>query len=135
MSKTLMNFLGGAIVCVVCMLLVLNAASFAQEEKQEKKVDAKVLAEIAGNYEFEYEGQFLVFVFSVEDGKLMGAPEGEGREELEPVQGEEMTFVGYAPDGREFRFTFKKNEDGEIAICKMSVPAMGIEIEGTKIKD
>jgi len=135
MPETLKNFLGGAIVCVVCMLLVLNVASLAQEKKQEKQDDAKILAEIEGRYEFEYEGQFIVFVFSVEDGKLMGAPEGEVQEELEPVQGEELTFVGYAPDGREFRFTFKKNEDGEITICKMSVPAMGIEIEGTKIKD
>ena len=135
MPKTLKNFLGGAIVCVVCMLLVFNVASLAQEKKQEKQDDAKILAEIEGRYEFEYEGQFIVFVFSVEDGKLMGAPEGEVQDELEPVQGEELTFVGYAPDGSEFRFTFKKNEDGEITKCKMSVPAMGIEIEGTKIKD
>jgi len=117
------------------MLLVLNVSSLAQEKKQEEGKGAKVLAEIAGNYEFEYQGQFVVFVFSVENEKLKGAPEGEVQEELEPVQGEELTFVGYAPDGSEFRFTFKKNEDGEITICKLSVPAMGIEVEGTKIKD
>ena len=135
MPKTLKNFLGRAIVCMGCILLVLNAVSFAQEEKQEKKVDAKLLAEIAGNYEFEYEGQFIVFVFSVENGKLMGAPEGEVQEEVEPVEGEKLTFVGYAPDGSEFRFVFKRDEDGKITKCKISVPAMGIEVEGTKIKD
>lgn len=135
MPKTLKNFLGRAIVCVSCMLLVLNVSSLAQEKKQEEGKGAKVLAEIAGNYEFEYQGQFVVFVFSVEEGKLMSAPEGEVQEELEPVQGEELTFVGYAPDGSEFRFVFIKDEDGKIAKCKLSVPAMGIEVEGTKIKD
>jgi hypothetical protein len=135
MPKTLKNFLGGAIVCVSCMLLVLNVSSLAQEKKQEEGKGAKVLAEIAGNYEFEYQGQFIVFVFSVKDGKLMGAPEGEAQEEAEPVEGEELTFVGYAPDGREFRFVFKRDEDGKITTCKLSIPAMGIEIEGTKIKD
>lgn len=135
MPKTLKNFLGRAIVCVSCMLLVLNVSSLAQEKKQEEGKGAKVLAEIAGNYEFEFQGQFIVFIFSVEEEKLMGAPEGEVKEELEPVQGEELTFVGYAPDGSEFRFVFMKDEDGKIAKCKLSVPAMGIEVEGTKIKD
>jgi hypothetical protein len=135
LPKTLKNFLGGAIVCVSCMLLVLNVSSLAQEKKQEEGKGAKVLAEIAGNYEFEFQGQFVVFVFSVKDEKLVGAPEGEVQEELEPVQGEELTFVGYAPDGSEFRFVFKKDENGKITICKMSIPAMGMEVEGTKIKD
>jgi hypothetical protein len=135
MPKRLKNFLGGAIVCVVCMLFVLNVSSLAKEKKQEKQDDAKILAEIEGRYEFEYEGQFIVFVFSVEDGKLMGAPEGEVQEEVEPVEGEELTFMGYAPDGSEYRFTFIRDEDGKITICKMSVPAMGIEIEGIKIKE
>jgi len=117
------------------MLLVLNGSSLAQEKKKEEGKGAKLLAEIAGNYEFEFEGQYIVFVFSVEDGKLMTAPEGEVQEEVEPVEGEELTFVGYAPDGREFRFTFEKDDKGKISKCKVKVPAMGIEVEGFKIKD
>lgn len=135
MLKTLKSFLGGAIVFVVCMLLVLNVSSLAKEKKQEKQSDTKILAEIEGRYEFEWEGEFVVFVFSVKDGKLMAAPEGEVQEELEPVEGEELTFMGYSPDGTEFSFVFKKDEDGKITTCKVSVPAMGIEVEGTKIKD
>lgn len=135
MPKTVKNFLGVAIICVACMLLVLNVSSLAQERKQEKQDDAKILAEIEGRYEFDFEGEFVVFVFSVEDGKLMGAPEEEVQEELEPVVGEEMTFVGYSPDGSEFRFVFKRDSEGKITKCKAIVPAMGIEIEGTKIKD
>ena len=79
--------------------------------------------------------EYIVFVFSVEDGKLMTAPEGEVQEEMEPVKGEKMTFVGYAPDGREFRFAFERDEKGKISKCKVSVPAMGIEAWGDKIKD
>jgi hypothetical protein len=135
MSKTRKSVLASAFVFLVSMLLVLNVASLAQEKKQEKQDDAKILAEIEGRYEFEYEGQFIVFMFSVEDGKLMGAPEGEAQEALEPVAGEEMTFVGYSPEGDEFRFVFKRDDEGKITRCIASVPAMGLEIEGTKIKD
>ncbi len=135
MPKRLKNFRIGAIVCAVCMLLVLNLSSLVEEKKEEKQDDAKILAEIEGRYEFEWEGGSMVFVFSVEDGKLMAAPEGETQEELEPVQGEEMTFVGYAPDGTELRFVFVKDEEGKITKCKISVPAMGLDVEATKIKD
>ena len=133
MPKTLKNFLGGAVVCVVCMLIVLNVSSLAQEKKQEEDKGAKLLDEIAGNYEFEFQGQFIAFVFSVEDGKLMAAPEGEVQEALEPVEGEEMSFIGYAPTGDEYRFTFARDDEGKITRCTVSIPAMGIEIEGVRI--
>lgn len=133
MPKRLMNSVGGAIVCVVCMLLVLNVSSLAQEKKQEEEKGAKLLAEIAGIYEFEFQGQFIGFVFSVEDGKLMAAPEGEVQEALEPVEGEEMSFIGYAPTGDEYCFTFARDDEGKITRCTVSIPAMGIEIEGVRI--
>jgi len=135
MPKTFKSSLIGFMLCLVFMLFTFNAVSFAQEKKQEKKVDAKLLAEIAGNYEFEYQGQVIVFVFSVEDGKLMGAPEGDAQEIIEPVEGEEMTFVGYSPEGTEYQFKFARDDEGKITKCTVSVPAMGIEIEGAKIKD
>ena len=63
----------------------------------------------------------------------MAAPEGEVQEALEPVDGEEMSFVGYAPTGDEYRFTFARDDEGKITRCIVSVPAMGIEIEGVRI--
>lgn len=135
MSKVLKNSLVVGVICLVFMFLVLNAASFAQEKKQEKKVSAKLLAEIAGSYEFEFQGEVQVFIFSVGDGKLMGAPEGQVQEELEPAEDEEMTFVGYSPDGTEYRFKFARDEEKKITKCTASVPAMGLEIEGVKIID
>ncbi len=125
--------MSGVAVCVVGIFLVLNATSLAQEKNQEEDKAAKLLAEIAGSYEFEYEGQFIVFVFSIEEGKLMAAPEGEVPEALEPVEGEEMSFVGYAPTGEEYRFMFARDDEGKITHCIVSVPAMGIEVEGVKI--
>jgi hypothetical protein len=133
--KTFERSLIGFILCLALVLSVFNGVSFAQEKKQEKKPDAKILAEIAGNYEFGYQGQVMVFVFSVEDGKLMGAPEGEVQEVLEPVEGEEMKFVGYSPDGMEYQFKFARDDEGKITKCTAIVPAMGIEVEGVKIKD
>lgn len=135
MPKALENSLIGVALCLTFMLFTFNAASFAQEKKQEKKVDAKLLAEIEGSYEFEYQGQVIVFVFSVEDGKLMGAPEGEVQKVIESVEGEEMTFVGISPDGVEYQFKFARDDEGKITKCTASAPAMGLEIEGVKIKD
>ena len=135
MPKTFKNPLIGVILCLSFVLFTFNAASYAQEKKQEKKVDAKLLAEIAGNYEFEYQGEVIVFVFSVEDGRLVSAPEGEAQEVVEPVEGEEMTFVGYSPEGTEYRFKFARDDEGKITKCTASVPATGIEIEGVKIKE
>lgn len=135
MPKALKNSLIGVALCFAFMLFAFNAVSFAQEKKQEKKVDAKLLAEIAGNYEFEYQGQVIVFVFSVENGKLMSAPEGEAQDVIEPVEGEEMTFVDISPDGVEYQFKFARDDEGKITKCAASVPARGLEIEGVKIKD
>jgi hypothetical protein len=124
------NAIYALFTCLAFMLGVLSGPSVAQEKTDTEKL----LNEIAGDYEFEYEGQVIVFVFSVEDGKLIGAPEGEAQEVMEAVEGEEMTFVGISPDGIEYIFKFKKNEEGEVSTCTCSVPAMGLEIEGVKIK-
>ncbi len=122
----------GVLTCLAFLLAVLGPMSFAQE----KEVDTEKLnAEIAGNYEFEYEGQYIVFVITLEDGTLMVAPEGEVPDTLTPMDEKEMTFVAYSPDGDEYQFKFARDDDGKITKCTVSVPAAGIEVEGTKIKD
>jgi hypothetical protein len=117
--------------CFLFVLLVFGAASYAQK----KTADVSILEEIAGKYEFTYGGQTQVFVFSVKEGQLMGAPEGETQETLEPVEGGEMTFIGHPPDGGEIQFEFMRDEEGKITKCLASVPAMGIEAEGVRIKN
>ena len=58
------------ILCVLSSLVLVfflsHAASFAQEKTDTKKL----YAEIAGDYEFEFEGQVTVITFFVKDGVL-----------------------------------------------------------------
>jgi hypothetical protein len=123
MTRKGKNSLIGVMVCSMFMLFLFNAASFAQ---QENKVDPKLLDELVGGYEFKIQGQPGVFVFIVEEGKLMGAPAGEAPSVLEPVEGKDMTFMGYSPDGTEHLFKFVRDEEGKIAKCILSIPAMGL---------
>ena len=130
MTKNKLNSVLALVSCLVFILAVFSVPSFAQEKEETEKL----LKEVAGDYEFEYEGQIIVFVFSVENGNLMGAPEGESPEVLEAVEGEEMTWFGFSPDGAEYQFKFKRNEEGEVSTCTCTIPAMGIEIDGVRIK-
>ena len=129
------GYFGNAVVTVLlCLGLVLSAAAFGSGAFQDQKVDLKVLEQISGNYEFEYQGQFMVFAFTVEDGKLMGAPENEDAESMEPMKDKETTFIGVSPDGMEYQFAFKKDTEGKFTICVCNIPDMGIEVEGTRVK-
>lgn len=123
-----------ALAGLMCLSLGLSAAALDPSIIQDKKVDPEVLEQIAGNYEFEYQGQFMVFVFTVEDGNLMGAPENETPDTLEPMADKETTFLGYSPEGAEYQFAFKKDADGKYTICVVNIPAMGIEVEGFRVK-
>ena len=121
----------GILTCLAFLLSIFGGMSFAQE----KQVDAeKLYKEIEGDYAFEYEGQTMVFVVSVEDGKLMVAPEGEVPDVLQPVEDSEMSFIAYSPDGTEYQFKFARDNEGKITKCTVAVPAAGIEVEGVRIK-
>jgi len=37
--------------------------------------------------------------------------------------------------GTEYQFKFARDDEGKITKCTASVPAMGLEIEGVKIKE
>jgi hypothetical protein len=69
----------------------------------------------------------------VEDGKLKASPKGEAPKVLEPVEGEELKFQAFLPDGSVLDLEFIRDEKGKITKCKIS--GMGMEMEGKKIKD
>jgi hypothetical protein len=117
--------------CLLFMLSVMNATTFAQ---QENKVDPKVLDELVGGYQLEIQGQKGAFVFIAEEGKLKGAPAGEEPSLLEPVEGEDMTFEGHSPDGTKHLFKFLRNEDGKVTKCILSIPAMGLLVDMFKME-
>jgi hypothetical protein len=120
---------------LIMALLVLSSSVFTKDlDFQENVANEKLFNEIAGNFEFEYEGQIIVFEFIVEDGKLMAAPEGEVKEALEVVEGKEMSFSAFTPDGMELQFTFARDDEGKITKCTIEAPSMGIVVEGSRIK-
>jgi hypothetical protein len=132
MTQRSTNFLSGFMTCLFFLLFIINATSFA---KQENAVDPKLLEELVGNYEFNIQGQTGVFIFSAEDGNLMGAPAGESHSLLKPVEGEEMTFIGHSPDGTELHFKFVRDEEGKVAKCVISIPVMGLVADMFKMKE
>jgi len=105
----------------------LNVSSFAQDK-------AKLYAEIAGDYEYEYEGQVTVIIYSVEDCVLYGTQEGdlEPPSRLDPVEGKELEFETIGGDGNLYVISFSRDEDGKIT--RSVLATMDIEIEGVKIK-
>lgn len=121
------------VLCVISSLILAlffcHAASFAQEKTDTEKL----YAEIAGDYEFEYEGQVDVLTFFVRDGVLMGRDSDDDKgTPLEPVEGQELEFEVTTDEGQFFKLTFSRDENGEITQCLLTT--MGMEINGVKIK-
>ena len=130
MKKSNRLFSIGSIALLAFILLALPAQTIPANQS----LDEKLLNEMAGDYEFEYQGQSIVFVFSADNGNLMGAPEGETQEIIDPVEGEPMKFTAFDPNGNEWKFQFKRDDEGQITLCLVTIDAMGItDLEGHKI--
>jgi hypothetical protein len=109
-------------------LFASSAVSVAQENTETEKL----YTEIAGEYEFEFEGQVTTIMFFVEDGVLMGKDQTEDKGTvLEPVEGQELDFEVTTEEGQFFEISFSRDEDGKITKCLLKT--MGMEIEGMKI--
>jgi len=118
---------------VACLGLFLLAAAFsAASSAQEKPVDKKALYnEIAGNYDFDIQGQTMTINFFEKDGKLFGAPVGETPEEILPVQGNPLKFqVTPAGSGQLYELEFVRNDKKVIDKCILL--SMGMVMEGKK---
>ena len=114
-------------ICFALVLFYLNVPASAQDK-------AKLYAEIAGDYEYEYQGQLIVITYWVEDGDLYATQEGnpEPPSKLDPVEGKELVFETTGSDGNLYVISFSRDEDGKIT--KSTLGTMDIEIEGVKIK-
>jgi hypothetical protein len=115
------------LICFALLLFVICVPSNAQEK-------AKLYEEIAGNYEYEYEGQYIVVAYWVEDGVLWATQEGnpDPPDELTPVEGKELEFETTGGDGNLYVICFSRDDDGKIT--KSTLSTMGITIEGVRIK-
>lgn len=116
-----------SIICFALILFFLNISSFAQDK-------AKLYEEVVGDYQYDYEGQLIVITYWIEEGDLYATQEDDPDPpaKLDPVEGKELTFETTGSDGTLYVITFSRDEDGKIT--KSTLAAMGIEIEGVKIK-
>jgi hypothetical protein len=121
-QKSILTF-----ICFALVLFGLNVSTSAQEK-------AKLYEEIAGDYEYEYQGQFIVITYWVEDDVLYATQEGnpDPPSKLDPVEGKELVFETTGSDGNLYVISFARDEDGKIT--KSTLATMDIEIEGVKIK-
>jgi hypothetical protein len=121
-QKSVLTFL-----CFALVLFGLNVSAFAQEK-------TKLYEEIAGDYEYEYEGQYIVISYWVEEGVLYATQEGDPDPpaQLDPVEGKELAFETTGSDGSLYTISFSRDEDGKIN--KSTLATMDIEIQGVKIK-
>jgi len=116
-------------------LFLLAAALYAGPQVQEKKEPAvdlkKLYQEIAGDYDFEMQGQFLTVNFFEKDGKLWGAPPGENPEEILPIKDSLLKFeVTPSGGGQLYELEFVRNEKSIIDKCILKT--MGGEMVGIK---
>ena len=120
-----------ALTAFICAGLWAQAQT-AQTPAPTKPVDTKKLYnEIAGDYDFDFQGQMMTVNFFEKDAKLFGAPEGEAPEEILPVQGSQLKFeVTPAGNGQLYELEFFRNDKGAIDRC--TIKTAGMEIPGTK---
>lgn len=112
----------------LALLAALPFSVSAQDKPEDQK---KILEEIAGTYDFTFDGQTMSVVFSEEDGKLFGAPVGETPEEIIPVAGKPLCFdITVSTNGVYYELQFVRNDKGVIDKCIMKT--MGMELEGIK---
>lgn len=119
----------------ILAVLALSAAgpAFGNPQTPAKPVDmAKIMAEIAGTYDFDAPGQALVVNFYVQEGKLYGLPEGQTAELLLPVKGDNPLIfnVTVADSGQFYELEFGRDEKGQIDKCTLRT--QGMEVAGKK---
>lgn len=113
-------------------LILISAAVYTGSQTQDKPVDAKkILEEIAGDYDFDFQGQAMLINFFEKDGKFFGAPVGETPEEILPVKGSLLKFEVTPGGGVQlYELEFVRNEKGVIDKCTLKT--MGMEMIGIK---
>jgi hypothetical protein len=122
-----------AVLALAVLVLAAGAPAVSGRQIPAKAVDLpKIMAEIAGAYDFDAQGQLLAITFYVQDGKLFGMPEGEHAEQLLPVKGDNpLKFdVTVADNGQYYELEFGRDEKGQIDKCTLKT--QGQEIIGKK---
>jgi hypothetical protein len=116
-------------VLIFTLVLFFCHTLFSAQDKTDTQ---KIYAEIAGDYEFEFEGQVDTIAFFVQDGVLMGRDSDDDKgTALEPVEGKELAFEVTTDEGQYIEIKFSRDENGKITQCVLTT--MGMEVKGVKI--
>ena len=117
-------------VFLLAACLVVPSVAGAQEAADAQKI----YADVAGTYEFTYEGQVLVINFYVRDGRLYGAEASDSEEaEIKPLDLEKLKFETTVQNtGQYYEIGFGRDETGKISKCQLTTS--GIVIDGTRVK-
>ena len=101
---------------------------------QEKADVQKVYADVAGTYEFPYEGQTLVLIFFVKDNLLYGKEQGDSEDvEVKPLDLETLKFEATVQGtGSYYEIGFSRDEAGKVNKCQLTTS--GIVIDGTRVE-
>jgi len=125
------------LVVLIVATGILTASSWGQAQTAQSSAGTmpadvkKVLAEIAGGYDFEYQGGALTVNVFEQAGKLFGTSPGESPEEMLQVQGNPLKFkLTASATGQFYELEFFRNEAGKIDRCMMKT--QGIELLGKK---
>lgn len=123
-----------AVLMLGALIILGSGFVSAAPQVPVKPVDMKkIYLEIAGDYDFDMQGQSLIVNFFEREGKLFGAPPGETPEEIVLVKGDNpLKFeVTISSNGQFFELEFARNENKEITRCTLK--AQGVEIVGIKL--
>jgi hypothetical protein len=128
------NFGARTLVLSAAFLLLIGTAVAAAQTPQPapplKPEDVKkILLEIAGDYDFDFQGQFMTVNFFEKDAALYGAPVGETPEVLQPASDSPLKF-SVSPNGLFYELFFFRNYMKVIDRCLLKV--MGAEVMGMK---
>jgi hypothetical protein len=118
----------GLCLLAACFVFPVNANSQDQADVQ------KIYTDVAGTYEFVYEGQSLTIVFHVMDGRLYGREESGGEDaEIKPLDLGNLKFeTTVQSTGQYYEIGFSRGENGKVNKCRLITG--GVEIDGERVK-
>jgi len=130
MTRRCSRLVFGPILCLLAagFIFPVSASSHDQADIQ------KIYADVAGTYEFVYEGQSLTIVFHVRDGRLYGREEsGSEDAEIKPLDLDKLKFeTTVQSTGQYHEIVFSRDEAGKVNKCRLGTG--GIEIDGERVK-
>ena len=116
------------------LFLLAAGLFFPSLSSSQEKADAqKIYADVAGTYEFSFEGQSLILIFFVKDGLLYGKEQMDPEDvEIKPLDLEKLKFEATVQsNGRYYEIGFIRDDEGKVSKCHLSTE--GMELDGARV--